>query len=55
LLAPPASLAWDLIWSSEDPRYGGAGTAPLESEEGTWRIPAGAAALLIPQPTSPIS
>jgi maltooligosyltrehalose trehalohydrolase len=55
LLAPPEGLAWDLLWSSEDPRYGGAGTAPLESEEGHWRIPAGAAALLIPKPISPIS
>jgi maltooligosyltrehalose trehalohydrolase len=55
LLAPPEGLRWDLIWSSEDPRYGGAGTAPLESEEGLWSIPAGAAALLVPQPLSPVS
>jgi maltooligosyltrehalose trehalohydrolase len=26
LIAPPEGLDWDLQWSSEDPRYGGAGT-----------------------------
>ena len=26
LLAPPAGRAWQLLWSSEDPRYGGDGT-----------------------------
>jgi maltooligosyltrehalose trehalohydrolase len=55
LLAPPSRLRWDVIWSSEDPHYGGAGTAPLESEQGHWRIPAQAAALLIPKPLSPVS
>ena len=29
---------WTVIWSSEDPRYGGCGTPPLETEE-NWRIP----------------
>jgi maltooligosyltrehalose trehalohydrolase len=53
LLAPPEGLCWDVIWSSEDPRYGGAGTAPLESEQGSWRIPAQAAALLAPKPSPP--
>ena len=31
LLAPPDGAVWAVLWSSEDPRYGGAGTPPLES------------------------
>lgn len=38
LLAPPEAKNWLLLWSSEDPRYGGCGTPPLESDE-NWRIP----------------
>ncbi len=49
LLAPPAGMQWELVWSSEDPTYGGNGITPLESEEDQWRIPADAAALLIPK------
>jgi maltooligosyltrehalose trehalohydrolase len=55
LLAPPESQRWEVIWSSEDPRYGGTGTEPLESEQENWRIPAHAAALLVPKPFSPVS
>ena len=29
LLAAPANCIWEILWSSEDCRYGGAGTAPL--------------------------
>jgi maltooligosyltrehalose trehalohydrolase len=47
LLAPPEGRAWELLWSSEDPRYGGCDTAPVESEE-NWRIPGEAAVVLIP-------
>ena len=32
LLAPPAERAWDMLWSSEDPAYGGTGTPPLDTE-----------------------
>jgi len=32
LLAPPAGQRWQTQWSSEDPRYGGVGTPPLEDE-----------------------
>lgn len=32
LLAPPTGGQWQLRWTSENPRYGGAGTAPLERE-----------------------
>jgi maltooligosyltrehalose trehalohydrolase len=38
LLAPPANSRWELLWSSEDPRYGGGGAwDPCESDE--WRLP----------------
>jgi maltooligosyltrehalose trehalohydrolase len=48
LLAPPEGKAWAVLWSSEDPRYGGCGTAPPETEEG-WRIPGEAALVLVPR------
>lgn len=48
LLAPPLECMWKTAWSSEDPRYGGGGTPPLESEE-NWRLPAESAVLLIPR------
>jgi maltooligosyltrehalose trehalohydrolase len=49
LLAPPEKQCWKTLWSSESPRYGGSGTAPLETDEG-WRIPGHAAVVLFPQP-----
>lgn len=51
LLGPPASTEWQTLWSTEDPRYGGCGTAPLDSEE-NWKIPARAAVVLHPVPLS---
>jgi maltooligosyltrehalose trehalohydrolase len=45
LLAPPGGGRWRLLWSSEDPRYGGCGTVPPESEEG-WRVTGHAAVVL---------
>src|SRR5262249_41917520 len=48
LLAPPAGKVWDILWSSEDPRYGGSGTAPLDTEE-NWRVPEEAAVVLQPR------
>ncbi len=45
LLAPPQRSRWVMLWSSEDPRYGGCGTPPLETESG-WRIPGNAAVAL---------
>ncbi|MBI2869249.1 MAG: malto-oligosyltrehalose trehalohydrolase [Chloroflexi bacterium] len=30
LLAPPEGRLWEMMWSSEDPRYGGSGTPPPE-------------------------
>ena len=47
LLAPPAGMTWQTLWSSEDPRYGGTGTPPLDSED-NWRIPGQAAVVLRP-------
>jgi maltooligosyltrehalose trehalohydrolase len=47
LLAPPEDHVWKLAWSSEDPRYGGSGTAPVDSGEG-WRIPGHAAVVMRP-------
>lgn len=42
LLAPPENSSWTLLWSSEDPQYGGCGTPAVETENG-WRIPGHAA------------
>jgi maltooligosyltrehalose trehalohydrolase len=38
LLAPLTGSRWEVLWSSEDPRYGGSGAPPPEDEEGRWRI-----------------
>jgi maltooligosyltrehalose trehalohydrolase len=48
LLAPPQNRAWTILWSSEDPRYGGSGTAPLEDAE-NWHMPGHAAVVLRPK------
>lgn len=37
LLAPPAGRSWQVLWSSEDPRYGGWGAPPPETDEG-WHL-----------------
>ena len=52
LLAPPADSTWTTLWSSESPRYGGASTPPLDTEE-NWRIPGYAAVLLKPEANQP--
>jgi maltooligosyltrehalose trehalohydrolase len=49
LLAPPEGCTWTLFWSSEDPAYGGHGTAAFDTE-GNWRIPGEAAVVLGPSP-----
>ena len=49
LLAPPEGRRWEILWSSERPRYGGSGTPPVETDEG-WRIPGHATVVLFPQP-----
>jgi maltooligosyltrehalose trehalohydrolase len=45
LLAPPAHLGWELLWSSSRIEYGGGGTPPLETEAG-WFIPGECAVVL---------
>jgi maltooligosyltrehalose trehalohydrolase len=47
LLGPPEGKAWKKLWSSDDPQYGGSGTAELDSSE-NWRIPGHAAVVLHP-------
>jgi maltooligosyltrehalose trehalohydrolase len=47
LLGPPEGKAWKKLWSSEDPQYGGGGTAELDSDN-SWRIPAHSAVVLHP-------
>jgi maltooligosyltrehalose trehalohydrolase len=39
LLAPPRRGEWEMMWSSEDPKYGGCGRPPLDNT-GNWDIPA---------------
>ncbi|HKC85329.1 MAG TPA: malto-oligosyltrehalose trehalohydrolase [Blastocatellia bacterium] len=50
LLAPPDGKEWRVLWSSEDPRYGGMGAPPPDSEE-RWFLPGCAAIALGPAPT----
>ncbi len=46
LLAPPRGTTWEILWSSEDPRYGGGGTPPLSTDQ-HWIILGHAALVLI--------
>jgi len=45
LLAPPTGHAWEIVWSSEAPGYGGRGIDPLYRDGNPW-FPGGAAVLL---------
>lgn len=45
LLAPPESCSWRELWSSDEPRYGGAGSTPVDTGE-NWRVPGEAAVVL---------
>jgi maltooligosyltrehalose trehalohydrolase len=47
LLAPPRGHVWDVLWSSEDACYGGAGTPDVETEGG-WNLPGESALVLQP-------
>jgi maltooligosyltrehalose trehalohydrolase len=49
LLGPPVNSNWGTLWSSDDIRYGGCGTPPLDTDE-NWKIPGEAAVLLHPVP-----
>jgi maltooligosyltrehalose trehalohydrolase len=48
LLAPPQDKIWQILWSSEDLKYGGSGTPPVEAG-GKWHIPAHAAVVMTPR------
>jgi maltooligosyltrehalose trehalohydrolase len=50
LLAPPPGGDWQILWSSEDPRYGGSGAAPLDVRQ--WWLPGHAAMVLWPRPAT---
>jgi maltooligosyltrehalose trehalohydrolase len=52
LLAPPEDRDWKLAWSSEEPKYGGGGTAPIQWQEENWILPAHSALLFIAKPTN---
>ena len=47
LLAPPTGRSWRLLWSSDDPAYGGPGVVHPCSDH-RWVIPSNSAALLGP-------
>ena len=55
LLAPPSEGAsWALLWSSEDPRYGGGGVPPMAFEgDDAWQIPGRSATVLEPRTLGP--
>ncbi|MBO0696872.1 MAG: malto-oligosyltrehalose trehalohydrolase [Zavarzinella sp.] len=57
LLAPPERCKWRVALSTEDPKYGGSGTGPVETNEEGWRIPGEAAVVLLPEvtDTEPVS
>ena len=42
---------WQILWSTEDRRYGGCSTPPLDTED-NWRIPGEAAVALKPVPAA---
>jgi maltooligosyltrehalose trehalohydrolase len=39
LLAPPFGSRWDLVWSSDEPKYGGTGSYRPVDEQQRWRLP----------------
>jgi maltooligosyltrehalose trehalohydrolase len=49
LLAPPEGSTWEILWSSEDPAYGGAGTSRLDQDDG-WHVPGQATVVLDARP-----
>jgi maltooligosyltrehalose trehalohydrolase len=48
LLTPPEECTWAVRWSSEAPRYGGCGTAPVD-RSGVFHLQGEAAVVLVPQ------
>lgn len=50
LLAPPSGQRWNLLFSSEDPAYGGSGAYTPDTADEGWRIQGEAAVLLESSP-----
>jgi maltooligosyltrehalose trehalohydrolase len=48
LLAAPSDCEWTILWSSENPKYGGTGTPALDTA-GSWRSPGHAAVVMKPK------
>jgi maltooligosyltrehalose trehalohydrolase len=48
LLAPPEGRRWHTRWSSEDPKYGGGGTPPVDTADDNWHLPGKTAVVLGP-------
>ena len=46
-LAPPPGTDWEILFSTDDPQYGGPGTAPLDTKD--WHIAGHAALVLRPR------
>jgi maltooligosyltrehalose trehalohydrolase len=52
LLAPPETTVWQVLWSSEDVRYGGGGSPSLE-RAGVWHLLGESLVVLKPKATLP--
>jgi hypothetical protein len=52
LLAPPAGLRWAVQLATEDPRYGGSGLPPPETESEGWFLTGRCAIVLRPAPAA---
>ncbi len=50
LLAPPEGMRWRVVLSTEDPKYGGGGTGPVDTKTEGWRVAGEAAVVLGPEP-----
>lgn len=47
LLAPLPGMDWEILWTSEDPKYGGGGTLFIDTDRG-WYLPGEAAVVMKP-------
>ena len=50
LLAPPLDMRWHTIFTSEDPKYGGSGTPPIDTEQEGILLPGRTTVVLRPAP-----
>lgn len=49
LIAPPRGQRWEVLFSSENPAYGGTGTPPIVTDDG-WTLAGHTAVVLAPRP-----